>query len=73
MYADYLPSVKAYAEYYDSLELEDKESPRTIRGLAKIYKEEYKITKFDIDATIHSDGSMTVTEITDYKFVEFQP
>lgn len=28
----------------------------------------YKITKFDIDATIHSDGSMTVTEITDYKF-----
>lgn len=28
----------------------------------------YKITNFDINATIHSDGSMSVTEITDYKF-----
>ncbi len=55
MYADYLPSVKAYAEYYDSLTLGDRESPRTIRGLAKIYNEEYKKTKFDYKNAYYKD------------------
>lgn len=47
IYADYLPSVKTNYEYYDSLTIKNNEKPSAIRGLAKIYKEEYELTQFN--------------------------
>jgi len=44
IYADYLPHAKRYAEKYDGY---FSKKPQKIMGLARIYCEEYKETKFN--------------------------
>ena len=47
IYADYIPHSLFYAKLYDSLFIDKSKSSNVLRGLARIYLEEYKLTKFD--------------------------
>jgi len=53
IYADYIPHAKFYAEKYDRIFC--KEKPRAKRGLARIYYNEYKNTKFDDRSPLYKD------------------
>ncbi len=47
MYADYLPYTILCGKFYDSLFLKKNEKAKMCRGLARIYLDEYKKTKFN--------------------------
>ena len=55
IYADYIPHAKFYAEKYDRIFC--KEKPRAKRGLARIYYNEYKNTKFDDRSSLYKNRS----------------
>ena len=47
MYADYIPNAVMYAQLYDKQFIGDKEKANAIRGLARIYLDEYRKTSFN--------------------------
>ena len=46
IYADYVPHSQKYAENYDKLFIAENEKPSALRGLGRIYLEEYQKTRF---------------------------
>lgn len=46
IYADYVPHSQRYAKNYDQLFIAEDEKPSAVRGLGRIYLEEYQETKF---------------------------
>lgn len=65
MYLDYFGHVKRYAQKYDDKVLKQKglvEKPNTMRGLARIYLDEYKRTKLDISHSFYREKKTYCTE-----------
>lgn len=55
LYADYMPYTMLCGKFYDSKFLKKNEKRKMCRGLARIYLEEYKITKFDRKHSFYSN------------------
>ena len=47
IYADYIPHLFNYLKMYDSIDIEEAEKPKVLRGLSKLYKDEYNKTKLE--------------------------
>lgn len=58
IYADYIPHAMRYAKLYDKKFIEVKEKADSIRGLARIYLEEYQITNFDRNHSFYKEVSL---------------
>lgn len=55
MWIDRITNDKRYREYYDSLTIPEGTKPSELRGLAKIYKWEYKKTGFNLNDSYYKD------------------
>lgn len=68
IYADYLPHAKAYAEKYDRMFTKDG-MENSIRGLARIYLEEYEQTNFNTTEYKKLDNSNDIL-LPDIKYMK---
>lgn len=72
IYADYVPHSQKYAENYDKLFIVENEKPSALRGLGRIYLEEYQKTRFrkkdkyykEMAQLLPYDGSVADTKET---------
>lgn len=60
IYADYIPHSQRYAKDYDALFITQGENPNALRGLARIYFDEYKETSFKKNSSLYKNEEVDV-------------
>lgn len=68
MYADYFPYTILCGKFYDSKFLKKNEKSKMSRGLARIYLDEYKKTKFDRNDPFYKEYFKDLTYEKDNKY-----